>query len=257
MLDTLRMWIGAPGAITALITLVGFLLFKPMKKCYIRLRDRYRRRRSNLLKLACGLTFDGVEALVGKPITKRAPSNGSQRVTFIYRTREVYVAATAPSKDDSIDAFAITVRRRGFRLPVTKLLTKQMKLALPRTRFAALQDHPDSIRYIVGASRFGYSEEYYFGRPGLYQHYIVAYNDAGIGKVKAPLQLDSFASGFLRLEEDEHLPEEPTGSWLRTFRSAVKPNTLAVVGGAAPSLSIIMNHQSVGVDQSDVSSIPE
>jgi hypothetical protein len=133
-----------------------------------------------------------------------------------------------------------------------------MKIKIQSLKFTELQKFgPDGKRCVIGANRFGYSESFYFGNPGNYQHYILAHNDAGPGEFVAPEGWPDFSSGqFRNSAYDGWIAEsELSGSWGDAFYRDLRPNTIAVVNGDA-QVSLIQNEQSVGIDHGRVRTIP-
>jgi hypothetical protein len=179
------------------------------------------------------------------------------RVVHIYRSRYSYVFATAPNKDDSVDAFSITVRRDNFKLSITRVTNDQLNTTLPKTSFLDIIAEPNGRRYLIGANRLGYAESYYLGNPGNYQTYVLAFNDIGAGNFSPLSDVYSFSEGQLaNIDKEEELPSPPSGDPLFQFREKLKPNTLAVVG-ADVDMRVIVSYLSVGVDKLDVIHIPE
>lgn len=246
-------YLGIPGAVVAMLTLAkGFVAIG--KKVATRQAHR-----KNLLRLACGLTFERFTDLLGAPVTVSfAELAGNGRKSAIYRSKYAYVLATAPSKDDTVDAYAITVRRKRFKLPIKTLTAYQIDLKLPKSEMQCSIERAWGLRYIVGARRFGYTESYYFGNPGNYQTYLLSYNDAGTGEFPIVPDHHGFANGNLVRPEDtrDGLLEEPLGSWFSGVRATFRPNTVAVIGGQV-EVADLLDSIGFGVDQDSVRQIPE
>ena len=258
-LDAVIRYVGIPGAIWAIYSFLG-VFTRGSTRIFKRLGKRWSYRRQ-LLKLGCGMSFARFDELLGPPIVQETEAVGeseARRYVQIYISKYAYVKAVGTNKDESVRAFSITVRSKWFRLPLKRLTNEQMSIHLRPLKFTELQKFgPDGKRCIIGANRFGYSESFYFGNPGNYQHYILAYNDAGPGKFIAPAGWHWFASGPLHNEaySEDELQHEPNGPWANEFYRELRPNTIAVVNGDA-QVSLIQNEQSVGVDHGRIRTIP-
>ncbi|WP_436495571.1 ETEC_3214 domain-containing protein [Actinokineospora sp. HUAS TT18] len=251
--NQLLTYVEVPGAVSACITLaiLGFgLLFK-----FARWLRRKSRHRDNLLRLACGTSFERFDELLGSPLVSRSTDSG--RVVRIYRSPYSYVFATSPGKDDSVDAFSITIRRKRVNLRVKEMTNMQLRCTLMKTRFTDLGNDFSGLRYVIGANRFGYAECYYFGNPGSYQQYVLAFNDAGAGRLPDPFGQDSFANGDLRKLDNDPLSQD-LPEWFEGFRASFAPNTFAVIASnSAPAAILSSIGFSVGVDRLDVAHVPD
>lgn len=117
----------------------------------------------------------------------------------------------------------------------------------------------NGTRLAVGARRFGYAESFYFGNPGNYQSYLLAYNDAGVGEFSLPRLLPSIATGDL-LDKDQQAahsgPTEMDAKDAIDFSRDLVINTVAVIDQFDSPDSVI-GFVSVGVDADTVRKVPE
>lgn len=113
---------------------------------------------------------------------------------YIFGNQYYYVQALV-NESNKVVAYGVTTRQANFN-PTFSILEdaysanpddpsnlekatpwlKRIRLGI--TRFSDLNDTPENIVAILGARRFYYHEEYYFGNPGNYQFYFFAANDS-------------------------------------------------------------------------------
>jgi len=134
-------------------------------------RDLSRR----LNALACGATYEYVADLLGQPAFRR-PLSEMEECTW--RMKHGWVCGLV--SDRSLLAFAITVTDPKFRFDCSILTFGQLPAILGLTTLGATPD-PESAQVSVGARRFYMKQYHYFGNPGGYQRYLLAYNDLGTG----------------------------------------------------------------------------
>ena len=106
-----------------------------------------------------------------------------------------------------------------------------------RCRFGDLANSPDGWLSRVGARRFAYAKSHYFGNPGSYQVYVLAFNDIGTGDCRPPPPFAdpadprSWSGGRLRPDAGSRPTfEEPLPAWLQSARDRTTVNTLTVLG---------------------------
>lgn len=81
--------------------------------------------------------------------------------------------------------YSVTTRRKNFSptllLGPYTLDNRCLEIRLGRTRFVEIESFakPERIRSTLGARRFYYYEEYYFGNPAKYQTFLFGIGDAG------------------------------------------------------------------------------
>jgi len=125
-------------------------------------------------------------------------------------------------------AFSITTRNKRFNPTLTlgpySIDNQLVRIRLGKTRFAELTSlaRPSSISSSLGARRFHYYEEYYFGNPGKYQTYVFALNDAGCDPWERWDAWDhpKISDGWTSIDDPE----------VAAFRRTAAINTYAVIG---------------------------
>jgi len=127
--------------------------------------------------LACGATYEYAIDLLGQPAFRR-PLPEVEECTW--RMKHGWVCGLVREK--SLLAFAITVTDPKFRFDCSILTFGQLPTVLGLTSLGATPD-PESAEVSVGARRFYMRQYHYFGNPGGYQRYLLAYNDLGTGAV--------------------------------------------------------------------------
>jgi hypothetical protein len=199
-------------------------------------------RSANSTMMQSGVTTRWVEQRFGTPAFVRtvdlgpAPAGCEGVTELVYRTRHAWVQVLA---DDAgaVVRFSITVTDPKFSFPVRDLTWDHLTVKLGRSRFADIRSQVEaegrSLR--VGAHNFEYSEAYYFGNPGNYQHYVLSYNDCGTGIFDT-----SVGSGaqwcqdgglkFNATPRPGHPVFDPSASYLAVFRSRTVINTLTILG---------------------------
>ncbi|WP_143229288.1 ETEC_3214 domain-containing protein [Actinophytocola xanthii] len=258
--DNVLKFVGIPGAISACLTLLIIVAGRTAGV------GRWLRRkaihREQLLQLSCGISFSRFDDILGVPYIKSTQNSlpGSElpdRYIQVYCSPYAYILAAGSNKDESVHAFAITIRTKKFRLPIIKLTASQIEGVIPSLRISKIESAlRTGNRLVIGANRFGYAESYYFGNPGFYQTYVLAYNDAGVGVMPISEEFHDFSSGpFATLEEGSSHASEPSGIWFNALYRELRPNTIAVIGPQI-DLSIIANYLSVGVDRSMIRHVP-
>lgn len=170
----------------------------------------------------------------------------------IWVDRHYYVQALVDG-DESVLAFAVTTRHRRFRpkyegpsppswLERARILsrfrrggyTRQplLTVRLLKTRFAALDNTPRATFANLGLRRFNYAEAHWFGNPGAYQHFVLAWNDAGASSSGWPDPTLIFGEGMgvFRTGAWAAGPHPPSPNEVLDFRRQSTFNTYAVVG---------------------------
>jgi hypothetical protein len=119
--------------------------------------------------------------ILGSPVFVNAQEDKRE---YVFVNKYFYVQAIAGSAD-SVLAFSVTTRSNrfnpGLKLGPYSLSGEVLRIRLGKTKFAELDSFakPTSIASSMGARRFHYYEEYYFGNMGNYQTYIFGVNDSG------------------------------------------------------------------------------
>jgi hypothetical protein len=192
-------------------------------------------------QLAAGVTTRWVEERLGAPAFTRGTDlavAGRQAVTeLIYRTRHAWVQVLT-DRDDAVVRFSITVTDPRFRFKTRDLTHHHLDVKLGRSRFADVRvafGDTKGCSLRVGAHNYEYSEAYYFGNPGNYQHYVLSNNDigAGIFDASAGGGPQWCQEGVLRFK-DPTRPElpvfDPKAAYAAKFRANTTINTLTVLG---------------------------
>lgn len=187
---------------------------------------------SQLNQLACGVTREYVNGLLGVPAFHRRLTDEVEE--FVYRTPHAWVQILT-NMDGDVARVAITATDRKFKFRTTCLTFRHLSIRLLKDSFTAATESgsaPEGVSISIGARRFSYAESFYFGNPGNYQHYVLAYNDAGsdgdadFGSLSASGITSSAEGALLRPSES------PAGSSLwdnpavQSFRRNSRPNTL-------------------------------
>lgn len=201
-------------------------------------RDLVRR----LNQLAAGVTTRWVEERLGAPAFVRGVDLGSvpgrQATTeLIYRTRHAWVQVLA-DRDGAVVRFSITVTDPKFSFRTSDLTLHHLDIKLGRNRFADIRTSfgdPNGYSLRVGAHNFEYSESYYFGNPGNYQHYVLSYNDCGTGLFDASTGGGPTwcQEGVLKLKgppRQDHPVFDPKANYAAEFRRKTTVNTLTILG---------------------------
>ncbi len=128
-------------------------------------------------QLACGVTYDYVVDLLGKPAFRRPVSS---LIEYTWRTPHTWVCALF--RDEAAAGFAVTVIDSKFHFDCSHLTFDQMRVQLGRSM---LTDAPlrGSSEIAIGARRLSVKDTHYFGNSGAHQTYILAHNDAGVGEI--------------------------------------------------------------------------
>jgi hypothetical protein len=165
--------------LSSLITITGGI--SVLYKFYRSSLGYKRARRLDLRRLSAGVNINYFREILGSPVFVNVKEDKRESV---FVNKHFYVQAIA-DLTESVLAFSVTTRSSRFN-PVLKLgpysaSREVLHVRLGRTKFAALDSFAKltSIFSSLGARRFHYHEEYYFGNPGDYQTFIFGVNDAG------------------------------------------------------------------------------
>lgn len=137
--------------------------------------------RNNLSRLAAGVSIDYFKSILGPHVFQKTVDD---RREHVFVDKYFYVQAIT-NADGSVLTFSVTSRIRRFNPALTlgpySLTGEVVRVRLGKTRFAEIDllAKPSKLFCALGARRFCYYEEYYFGNPGNYQAFIFAINDAG------------------------------------------------------------------------------
>jgi hypothetical protein len=211
---------------------------------------------ARLNQLAAGVTTRWVEERLGPPAfagdfpvppqqgTTPALASPSVFRELIYRTRHAWVQVLA-DENDTVARFSITVTDPRFRFQVRDLTFYQLHARLGHSRFSDVRTwaEPDGRSLNIAARRREYSESYWFGNPGNYQHYVLSYNEAGTGKFSAHAQTPGgwCQDGVLWFHDPPPVappPFDPGAPYARQFRAGTTVNTLTVLGPLMPAAGL-------------------
>jgi hypothetical protein len=179
---------------------------------------------TTLDQLACGSTREYVNDLLGPP---KFVGSIDGRPQQIHRIDGAWIAVEFI--DNVVLAFSITITDPGLAYPIDAQTQLTMWGSLGRDNFAQVRGHegnpipPGDQLLWIGAYRWMYTEAYYLGRPGAYQHYWLSHSMAGCGSFN-PGPISSFASGGYQANRlADHAREQPPN------RAAMTANTLTVM----------------------------
>lgn len=201
------------------------------------------RRRSaskRLQRLTPNVQLDYFSKVLGLvPIYKRRVADLSES---IFRHEDFYVQALT-DENEQVVFYSVTTRSERFRPLMWP--NKVHPLSHPHPPVARLGeatfeeltlDHIDGVSlFIRGATApTFYIEDYYFGNPGLYQHYLAGLNECGPmtadTSLMSPLAGPGTHLGTFGRDPDDY---EALGDWLQSaavtaFRALAVPNTYGV-----------------------------
>ncbi|MFB9457412.1 ETEC_3214 domain-containing protein [Streptomyces antimycoticus] len=202
VLDTkLNVWTLA-AVLTALYTLAGIL-----KGWWRASLGKRRTIIKGYRRLAPFVRHEYVKALFGEPAWAHKQTAGVYDVDEQQRPVQKHTELTVRTwplgtmgflvtwcnEDDEVLMYGLTTCSRLLR---PALYVGENKVRLGRTRLSALPPHFDRPWAMVGARRFSYAEEHFFGNPGGYQTWVVGVNDAG-APAEPPVGCDSWEPGEL------------------------------------------------------------
>jgi hypothetical protein len=140
-------------------------------------RNLYRQ----LRRLAAGVHIRYFEAILGPSAFSRTKGEHREH-TFVKKCCYVQVITDL---EGTVVLYSVTTRRSDFSptlVPGPYTLDNHcLTIRLGKTKFAEAETFgkPRSIRSTVGARRFYYYDEYYFGNPARYQTFLLGICDAG------------------------------------------------------------------------------
>ncbi|MDQ1032709.1 hypothetical protein QF035_010291 [Streptomyces umbrinus] len=225
---TLNVWTLA-GVLVATSTIL-----KAVTEGWRRTIGRRRHLTTPLRKIAPGVRHEYIEALLGEPkwqskltCTRLAPlepeeaDDADLEAEITVRTWPLswlgYLVTW--SEDDVVVMYGITTTSWWFRPGV---LIGQTRIRLGKTSFAALDDQSEH-RVWLGARRFGYFENHYFGNIGGYRSWYVGVNDIGYNAIPATSDLFD--------DEDDSCTRLRSGS-RDAYRASTPINTVVISGVA-------------------------
>jgi hypothetical protein len=257
-------WLGNAGTVLAVLA-TGFALLSGARSLYRRTLGRRRDRYTRLARLGARAQLSFFSDVLGESPAMRTAITATvaeydedqgqmvQRdrvfIEAFFIDRDYYVQAVC-DEDETVVAFSITSRSRRFKPTLSfpprpsrrerrriRMITGErfaplLEVTLGRSRFDEIV--PDAgwqpqRRGRLGARTFDFTELYYFGNPGYYQHYGFTASSAAVAtigrieRVVAELGHDwTGGPGDLnRLDESDVVAE---------FRAATVVTTYTVIG---------------------------
>lgn len=235
--------VGTAASLVALLA-AGYGLLRFARRLW-RHGPGSRRNTTTLLRqVACGVTREHVAALFGPPLLRMRLATHDV-VVRSYRTRHAWLT-TYDDDQDTVLAYAITVTDPNFSFESTAASAEELSVKVGQDRFNSTMVTDDWL-LSIGARRASYTEAFYFGNPGGYQDYVLAYNDAGVGASPWPANLPPLAAGGRYSSPTT----DPLTAEARTaVRANLKVNAFAVLGPNAPSeLLKVLAPPGVDLDQ--------
>ncbi len=141
---------------------------------------------TRISSLSAGLDIDYFTEMIDfRPAFKNQYDNYQE---YIY-VHELFYIQAITDQNNKVLMYSVTTRDYSFnpKLVLDEMSqdNKKFVVILGQSTFGDVEDYlPESISAGYGARRAWYHEKYYFGNPGLYQNYIIAYNDAGVGSIE-------------------------------------------------------------------------
>lgn len=228
--DNIATGLGA-GASAAAVLAALWATLKLGRQVWAKSVGRRRAQAKLLDKLACGSSREYVESLLG---VRQFSTTENQLVHDIYSIAGGWVLIDF--HQDEVIAFSITIRDSRMWYSTKRLMFGHVNVKLGKDNFAkpalsAIDWGERSLHLWYGARTSGAAEALYFGNPGQYQCYWLAYNMAGAGHMKVDLETSDYRSG--RYLSEEYLGESDRRPELNSRRpelSGVTINTLTILG---------------------------
>ncbi|MFN2527039.1 MAG: ETEC_3214 domain-containing protein [Actinomycetota bacterium] len=229
------------AAATAVLGFLGYLpkIFDAVKGLYFRTPLGIKRRfYKRLRRLSPDVQLDYFSDTLGlTPFFRNTRGEFSEHV---YVHKLFYLQALV-DEQGTVVSYGVTTRSSDFTPAIwphnlhPETVPMIPNLQLGRFSFSEVHLDPEEINGWVGARRFGYSESFYTGNPGLYRHYILGINDAGSTNLDWIRDLDRLIppkSGPL-LKVDRKTDWDDVTRFLErddvdAFRKAARPNTYGV-----------------------------
>jgi hypothetical protein len=218
--------------LSALITITGGI--SVLYKLYRSSLGHKGALRRELRRLSAGVNINYFREILGSPVSVNAHEDKRE---YIFVNKYFYVQAIADSGENVL-AFSVTTRSNRFnpdlKLGPYSLSGEALYIRLGKTKFAELDSFakPTSIASSMGARRFHYYEEYYFGNPGDYQTYVFGVNDSGCPPWYGFNRWDTALGSRPKILDGWNNVQQPE---VLAFRTEAAINTYTVV---APLLSL-------------------
>lgn len=198
-----------------------------------------------LRKRAANYDVSFFSAVLGAHATKRRQGDLTEWVWV----DDLYYVQAVSDLDGSVFRWAVTTRRQRFRprFVMAALSGNPIAVTLNKTRFSELGSTVEQVHGGLGARRWSYSEQHYFGNPGNYQRFFAAISDTAWARTGDVVAMSKALAerAAKRGGASTVVDREP----MRTFRVESAPNTY---GEAAPRWASFPDHFSVGPDQDHI-----
>jgi hypothetical protein len=229
------------GAITA--ALLSVLAFGQLAtRIYRRTVGRRITARSKLARLAVNTRFEYFQQMLGQPAFQEAlgevrvaEKRAVDGIRYTFIDPDFYVVAHVRKDEFSVFMYSVTSRNAKIRPRGPAHLSG---IRLGTATFAHFQDseewNPSSVAGCLGAHTYGYSEVYYFGYPGLYQHFALGHSQMGLPGATFPpgtheiFHGDGLLSNGVVVEESSGYERALRDGRLHRLRRALIVNTYAV-----------------------------
>lgn len=183
----------------------------------------------------------GVEEAVGAtaPTSSESPTSSIHEHIF---GNQYYYLQVLTDQTDRVVAYGVTTRRADFN---PEFMMHRQLVRLGSTSFGEIAAEPSNVFGYLGANRFTYHEEYYFGNPTNYQTFFLGINDSGyieMGEASRFFNRDVIST---------------RDSAVEAFRAESKINTFFVSDSLEWSLDDMLRGYFVGPETSQVRVLPE
>jgi len=215
---------------------------------WIRQKFFYKRIRLNKIKrLAAGTNIGFFSGILGAPVFIKDTGDFK---TFTYVDLLFYVEAIT-NLSNQVLVFSVTTRDKNFNPEIVvgpfSVDEKIVRVKLGTTRFSELDSlgFEGKVESGAGNRRTYYTEEYYYGNPGLYQTYLFSLNDAGSYSAAGEDEPSIFNCGATKSSDPS----------LVSFRDNVAINTYTIT---SPFFNLAnLNGTRIGVDYDEVRVLPD
>lgn len=213
------------------------------RRAWDRTVGRRRAQAEILNQLACTISLDYLETLLGTPryITHAdGPAGPGTIDERLYRLPGAWVAIQAEA--DSVYLFSLTITDSNMWHHVGAVSLGVADLRLGKDSFVHANNEYDGQELWMGARHCGYIRHYYHANPGGFQHYWLSYNGAGSGAID--MASGPYASGIYGQHGDT--PPNP---------ASITANTLTILG-AGHDIERVANRQMFGPHAEHLRLIP-
>jgi hypothetical protein len=208
---------GSADNLTATIV-AGGAMWIVAKNSYTRTLGLRSDIRKKIYRTSLNVNDEYLRNLLGPPV-QGALDGGSGYLNWFLESAMVGIRFSA----GMATRLEITALDNSLRLALADLPYGQFKGHLGRNTYRECVDHePTGQVYVLSARRVRYLESYYFGNPGCYLYYALAYNDASdCGKQPTVLSVAATISGEFA---DGRVPSAE----LSSIHEGGRPNTIII-----------------------------